>query len=152
MVGAAYGSINMSYYRTVQQLGEKEFAFNIKTFAGFAQGIKRIGISNWYAGLKYLFLSTDVTYKGDPLLPPEFVKNPEYASIVSQLGAVVELDNRDNVFTPNKGMKAHFDGIRSDKILGSDYDYWRLNYYMYLYKQLSEKISRGLARRWTASV
>ena len=76
MVGAAYGSINMSYYRTVQQLGEKEFAFNIKTFAGFAQGIKRIGISNWYAGLKYLFLSTDVTYKGDPLLPPEFVKNP----------------------------------------------------------------------------
>ena len=143
MVGAAYGSINMSYYRTVQQLGEKEFAFNIKTFAGFAQGIKRIGISNWYAGLKYLFLSTDVTYKGDPLLPPEFVKNPEYASIVSQLGAVVELDNRDNVFTPNKGMKAHFDGIRSDKILGSDYDYWRLNYYMYLYKQLSEKLVGG---------
>jgi outer membrane protein assembly factor BamA len=142
-IGGAYGSINMYYYRTVPQLGEKEFAFNIKTFAGFAQAIKRIGISNWYTGLKYLFLNTDVTYEGNPLLPPEFVKTKEYSSIVSQLGAVIELDSRDNTFTPDKGMKLHLDGVLSDNIFGSDYDYWRINYYMYLYKQLSKKLVGG---------
>lgn len=145
MIGGGYGSINMSYYRTVPQLGEKEFAFNIKTFAGLAQATKRVGISNWYIGLKYLFLSTDVTYAGDPLLPPEIVvKSTDLSKIVSQLGAVVELDNRDNIFTPNTGMKAHFDGIRSDKILGSDYDFWRLNYYTYIYKPISKKLTGGL--------
>ncbi|HEY6976644.1 MAG TPA: BamA/TamA family outer membrane protein [Chitinophagaceae bacterium] len=143
MFGGNYGDINMSYYRTVPNLGEKKFTFSIKTAGGLVQAIKRIGISNWYGGLKYLFLKTDVDYTGDRLLPPDFVKPIEYASIVSQLGAVIELDNRDNVFTPNKGMKVHVDAQLSDNIFGSDYDYWRMNYYMYAYKPISQKLTGG---------
>ncbi len=105
--GAAYANINMSFYRTVAQEGEKEFKFNIKAPAVFFAGHKKnIGYSNWYAGLKYLFLKTDVQYIGEK---PDWVKPIEYGSIVSQLGTVVELDNRDNIFTPDKGMKAHVD-------------------------------------------
>lgn len=146
MVGGGYGSINMAYYRTLPQVGEKEFRFNIKTSLVLLQAIKRIGYSHWYAGLKYLFLNTSVGYVGDTLthVPPEWEKPLTKSSIVSQLGAVVELDNRDNIFTPNKGMKVHFEGIRSDNIFGSDYDYWRLNYYMYAYKTLSKKLVGGL--------
>ncbi len=145
IVGGGYANINMSYYRTVDDLGEKEFKFNIKTPTISLQAIKRIGYSNWYAGLKYLFLKTDVKYVGDSVaLPPEWVKPNEYSSIVSQLGAVLELDNRDNVFSPDRGMKVHFDGIRSDNIFGSDYDYWRMNYYMYAYTPLSKKLTGGL--------
>ena len=143
LIGGGYGNINMSYYRTVQQLGEKEFAFNIKTPMLMLQAIKRIGISNWYAGLKYLFLKTDVEYTGNRLLPPGWIKPIEYSSIVSQLGAVTEFDNRDNIFTPNSGLKLHADIICSDNILGSDYDYWRSNYYMYAYKALSKKLVGG---------
>lgn len=143
-IGAAYGDINMSYFRDVPNLGEKEFKFSLKTLPVFLQGTKRISLSSWYAGLKYLFLKMDASYVGDTLLPPEFVKPVEYSSIVSQLGAVVELDNRDNIFTPNKGMKVHFDAQFSDNILGSDYDYQRINYYMYAYKPLSKKIIGGL--------
>ena len=144
-IGAAYANINISYYKTLPQLGEKEFKVNIKTPAVFLQAIKRIGYSNWYAGLKYLFLKTDVKYVGDTLLhvPPEWQKPIENSSIISQLGAVVELDNRDNVFTPNSGMKLHLDAIRSDNIFGSDYDFWRFNYYLYAYKTLSEKLVGG---------
>ena len=144
-VGAAYGNINISYYKTLSQLGEKEFKVNIKTPAVFLQAIKRTGYSNWYAGLKYLFLKTNVAYVGDSLLPlpPEWQKSFENSSIISQLGAVVELDNRDNVFTPNSGMKLHLDAIRSDNIFGSDYDFWRFNYYLFAYKTLSEKLVGG---------
>lgn len=142
-IGGGYGSINMSYYRTIGSLGEKEFKFNIKTPAVFLQAIKRIGFSHWYAGLNYMFLKTDIKYEGDPLLPVDWVKDREYSSIVSQLGLVVELDNRDNVFTPNNGMKVHVDGIWSDNILGSDYDYGRSNYYIYAYKSLTKKLVGG---------
>ena len=145
IIGGGYADINMSYYRTVNDLGEKEFKFNIKTPTIFLQSIKRIGYSNWYAGAKYLFLKTNVKYVGDSVtLPPTWVKQEEYSSVVSQLGAVVELDNRDNIFTPDRGLKLHFDGIRSDDAIGSDYDYWRMNYYMYAYKPLSAKLTGGL--------
>ncbi len=145
LIGGGYGDINMSYYRTVGELGDKEFKFNIKTPTVLLQAIKRIGYSNWYAGAKYLFLKTNVKYVGDSVaLPPTWVKQNEYSSVVSQLGAVIELDNRDNVFTPDRGMKVHFDGIRSDDAIGSDYDYWRMNYYMYAYTPISKKLIGGL--------
>ena len=143
-IGGGYANVNMSYYRNVQQLGEKEFAFNIRTFPLLLQGTKRIGTSYWYAGMKYLFLKTDLNYTGDLSIPPEFAKEKDYSSIVSQLGAVIELDKRDNIFTPNKGIKFHFDVNRSDNIFGSDYDFWKLNCYTYGYVKLAKKLTGGL--------
>jgi hypothetical protein len=142
IAGGGFGSINMNYYRTIPNKGEKEFAFNIKAYAASLQATKRIGYSHWYAGLKYFLAGTDVKYKGSDTAT--FVKPIEYSSIVSQLGAIIELDNRDNIFTPDKGMKLHVDAIRSDNIFGSDYDYWRMNYYTYMYKPLTKKLIGGL--------
>lgn len=142
IAGGGFGSINMSYYRAIPNKGEKEFAFNIKAYAASLQATKRIAYSHWYAGLKYFIAGADVKYKGSDTAT--FVKPIEYSSIVSQLGAIIELDNRDNVFTPDKGMKVHFDGFRSDNIIGSDYDYWRMNYYAYMYKPLTKKLIGGL--------
>lgn len=143
MVGGIYANVNMSYYRTLPQVGEKEFEFNIKVAGALLQATKRIGYSHWYVGAKYLFTSTNVEYKGDTI-KPSFVTPKEYKSIISQLGAIVELDNRDNIFTPNKGIKLHVDGIMSDNIIGSDFDFWRMNYYTYMYKTFFEKLTTGL--------
>ncbi|PWT96605.1 MAG: hypothetical protein C5B52_15320 [Bacteroidetes bacterium] len=140
VIGGAYANINMSYFRNTPQEEDKEFAFNFKTIVGFLQATKRISFSNWYAGFKYLFLNTDVRYKGTL---PDFVKSQEVHSTVSQFGLVLELDNRDNVFTPNKGVKVHLDGNISANFLGSDYEYYRLNYYMYAYAQFSKKFVGG---------
>ena len=91
---------------------------------------------------KYLFLKAEVKYNGDKRLD-SLGKTFEVNSTVSQLGAIIELDNRDNIFTPDKGLKIHLDGSRSDDFLGSDYEYWRVNYYMYAYKPLSKKLVAG---------
>src|SRR6187551_457591 len=40
IIGGGYANVNMSFYRTVPQLGEKEFAFNLKTIPLMAQAIK----------------------------------------------------------------------------------------------------------------
>jgi hypothetical protein len=142
-VGGAYMNINMSFFKTFKQLGEKEMKFNFKTVPIFLQAIKRIRFSNWYAGFKYLFLKTDVKYVGEKLLD-SLARDLEQNRLVSQLGAIVELDNRDNIFTPDKGVKIHVDAACSDNVLGSDYDFWRLNYYMYAYQPLSKKLIGGL--------
>ncbi|HYK46721.1 MAG TPA: hypothetical protein VEV83_16200 [Parafilimonas sp.] len=143
-VGSGFANINMAYYRSVGELGEKKFKFDIKTFPLYFDAAKRIGVSHWYAGIKYLFLSTNVEYTGDTVFSPDFVKPNEYKSIVSQFGAIIELDNRDNIFTPNRGIKAHLDVNRADNVIGSDFDYWRLNYYSYAYATLSDKLIGGL--------
>ena len=142
VIGGGFGNINLSFYRTFTQLGEKELKFNIHTLPLFLQASKRIGFSRWYLGPKYIFLKTDVKYNGDKILD-SLGKTYEANSIVSQLGAIVEMDNRDNIFTPDKGMKIHVDGSRSDDFLGSDYEFWRVNYFMYAYKPITKKLVGG---------
>jgi len=139
-IGGMYANVNMSFYRNVPQLGEKEFPFNFRTLPISLKATKRISVSHWYVGMQYLFLKTDVNYEGSI---PDWVKPSEMESMVSQLGAVVEFDNRDNIFAPNKGLKFHVDGIRSDKIFGSDFNYWRMDYYTFMYKPLTKKLIGG---------
>ncbi|HEX4850529.1 MAG TPA: hypothetical protein VFV08_06965 [Puia sp.] len=139
-IGGAYANVNMSFFRTFPEIGEKEFNFNFRTFPAIIQAAKRIGFSHWYAGIKYLFLKTEVNYEGTL---PSFVTPKEMNSINSQLGVVIELDNRNNIFTPDFGMKVHVDASRSDNIFGSDYEFWRINYYMYWYKPISSKLVAG---------
>lgn len=143
VIGGGYADINMSFYKTFENVGEKELAFNFKALPIFLQVSKRLGHSRWYAGLKYLFLDVDAKYTGDTVIS-HLAQSLEMDKTVSQLGAVLELDNRDNIFTPDRGMKLHFDGIRSDDFFGSDFEYWRLNYYMYYYLPLSKKLVGGL--------
>ncbi len=141
-IGGGFINLNMAFYRTFEQLGEKKLNFNFKVSPFSAQAIKRISHSRWYAGFKYLFLHTDVRYAGDSIL--ESLGKPlESKSVISQLGMIVELDNRDNIFTPDKGIKFHIDAVFSDNILGSDYDYWKMNYYMFAYTPISKKIVGG---------
>ena len=142
-IGGSYANINISFYRTFPGLGERQLKFNIATVPMLLQATKRIGLSHWYAGLKYIFSKSNVRFTGDDSLS-QLTKALESSTLLSQLGAIVELDNRDNIFTPDKGIKFHVDAIRSGNIFGSDYDFWRLNYYMYGYLPLSRQWTAGL--------
>lgn len=140
-IAAGYANINLAFYRTLSDAGKKKFEFNFRSVPLFIQAIKRIGFSHWYAGLNYMFLESKLSYEGTL---PSFVKPREINSLVSQLGAVIELDKRDNIFTPDSGLKVHFEAIYSGNLVGSDYDFWKLNYYMYGYRMLSRNVVLGL--------
>jgi hypothetical protein len=142
VIGGGYVNLNMAFYKTFSQSGEKKLDFHFEITPFYLQAIKRIQFSHWYAGFKYLFLHTDVRYAGDSL-SEVFGKPLESKSNISQLGAIIELDSRDNVFTPDRGVKLHIDAVYSGNSLGSDYDYWKMNYYMYVYAPLSKKIIGG---------
>jgi outer membrane protein assembly factor BamA len=141
-VGGIYADINMSFFRNLSNGEEKEFALTLKAYGLMLQAIKRIGHSSWYAGSKFSFSQVRVETEADSL--PSFVREKEKSSMISSLGAIVELDNRDNVFTPDKGMKLHLDAVMSDNVIGSDFDFWRLNYFMFWYHPVVKKITGGL--------
>ena len=143
VVGTGYANINISFYRDFDQKGEKEYKLNIKSFPLFLQATKRLGLSYWYLGFKYLFLKTDASYVGNKLFD-SLGKNFEMKSTVSHLGAILELDNRDNIFTPNKGTKLHADALWGNEAIGNDFNYWKFNYYLYTYFKFSEKLIGGL--------
>jgi hypothetical protein len=142
-IGGGYVNLNLSFYKKFDQLGEKEMKFNFRAVPVFLQAIKRIRFSHWYAGFKYLFLKTDTRYVGDTLLN-HFAKTLEQEQVISQLGAIIELDTRDNIFTPDRGIKFHVEAVCSDNVLGSDYDYWLLNYFMFWYRPISKNLVAGL--------
>jgi hypothetical protein len=143
MIGGGYADVNMSFYRTFNNLGEKELKFNFKAAPIMLQATKRIGLSRWYAGFRFVFLNAEAKYVGDTLLE-NIAKTFESEKTISTLGGIVEYDNRDNIFTPDRGMKLHIDGNRADDFLGSDFEYWRINYYTYLYRPLSKRLIGGL--------
>jgi len=133
----------MSFYKTFEQVGEKELKFTIDAIPAVIQATKRLGFSRWYAGFKYVFLKTSVSFRGDSSLH-FLIDSLVTDKTVSQLGIIMEMDNRDNVFTPDKGLKLHVDFNRSDDAIGSDYEFWRLNYYSYWYHPFFKNIFTGL--------
>jgi len=143
-VGGGYANINMSFFGTTKREVENEYKFNFKIIPFFIQAIKRVGYTHLYLGGRYMFLHSTLTYKGDQLLSPEFARPEDYDNTISQLGATAEYDGRDNIFTPDEGVKAHLDVQCSNKAIGSDYDYWLMNYYAYGYAKLSPKLIGGL--------
>jgi hypothetical protein len=141
-VAAAYADVNLSFYKTFANIGDREFKFNFKTIPVYLQGLKQFNDARWSAGMQYLFLSTKLSPIGDSL--PDFVSNKEVNSIVSQLGAIVQYDGRDNIFTPDKGVRLQTNFFWSNSAIGSDYNSWRINYSGIGYTPITPKLIGGL--------
>ncbi|WP_027125548.1 BamA/TamA family outer membrane protein [Gelidibacter mesophilus] len=125
-VSGGYTSINLSLYRNIPLLGEREFEFNFKTAYFYTAISKELGKTGLYAGLDYLFLNTKVSPNFEREMP-EFVSEKEINSKTSSLGVFLEIDKRNSVFTPDYGFYAKLDfGINADWT-GSDYKYERLD-------------------------
>lgn len=141
IIGGGYFDVNLSFYHTFENVGEQEFKFNFQVIPIILRVTKQIGNSQWYAGGQYVFANVKVNYEG---ALPEFVEPKEINSNISALAPMVEYDVRDNFFTPHKGFKAHAEAMWSDDAIGSDYDFWRGNAFLYYYQPLGPDWTLGL--------
>jgi hypothetical protein len=133
-----YADVNMNFYRTFQNGTESSFEFNIKTVPIYGQFTKQIGLSAWSLGLDYLFLNTTLANSN-----PLFNTPKELNSIVSKLGLVFDYDKRDNVFTPDKGIRWKTSLAGSDEIIGSDYGFTTLSSSAFWYVPISKQLIAG---------
>ena len=142
---AGYGDLNLSFYENLPNGNDKEFKLNFKTAIFYTQWLKQFRNAKWSAGPQYLFLNSNITLPDLNLnLPPSFVKPKDFNSLVSQLGGAIQFDGRDNIFTPDKGVRIQSDFFWSDNIIGSDYDGWRVNLSAIGYYPITDKLIGGL--------
>lgn len=142
-VGGGYGDVNMSFYENLPNGKDKEIDLNFKSFAFYARVMKQFRNGKWSAGPQYLLLDSKVNFPDLNDLP-SFAKLSDVKSVVSQLGGAIQFDGRDNIFTPDKGMRFQFDFFWSDNTIGSDYDAWRLNLSAIGYYPITKKLIGGL--------
>ncbi|MEL1252331.1 hypothetical protein AAEO57_00980 [Flavobacterium sp. DGU38] len=144
-VMAAYGDLNLSFYENLPNGNDKEFKLNFKTSIFYTQWLKQFNNAKWSAGPQYLLLNSKISLPDfNAELPPSFMKPEDVNSLVSQLGGAVQFDGRDNIFTPDKGIRIQSDFFWSDNMIGSDYDGWRVNLSAIGYYHVAKNLVGGL--------
>ncbi|AWK03784.1 hypothetical protein HYN56_05905 [Flavobacterium crocinum] len=143
-VAAGYGDVNLSFYANNRpNLPDQEFKLNFRSTIFYTQWLKQFNNAKWSAGPQYMFLNSKINLP-DFNLPPPFVKPGDIKSTVSQLGGAIQFDGRDNIFTPDKGIRIQSDFFWSDNAIGSDYDAWRVNLSAIGYYPLAKTLIGGL--------
>ena len=141
---AAYGDMNLSFYaNNLPNQKDEEFKLNFNSTIFYTQWLKQFNNAKWSVGPQYLFLNSKINLP-DFNLPPPFVDPKDIKSTISQLGAALQFDGRDNIFTPDKGIRLQSDFFWSDKALGSDYQAWRINFSAIGYYPLAKTLIGGL--------
>ncbi|WP_343696275.1 hypothetical protein [Flavobacterium sp.] len=143
-VMAGYGDMNLSFYENnLPNVPDQEFKLNFKSTVFYTQWLKQFRNAKWSAGPQYFFINSKINLP-DINLPPPFVKPGDIKSTVSQFGGAIQFDGRDNIFTPDKGIRLQSDFFWSDDAIGSDYDAWRVNLSAIGFYPLTEKLIGGL--------
>jgi hypothetical protein len=123
-----YLSANLNVYRQAP-IGSNvlKIGFNIEGPVFVPAFRFRIKDSRSFVGVEYTLLDLNVTFD----LP--FDQLPEdlasFSATLSGLGGLYTWDSRDNTFTPNRGMYANSSWTYYDELIGSDYDYTRIDSY-----------------------
>lgn len=125
-VGGGYTSINLSFYHEFEDIGEKQFDFNIRMIPVFFNVSKRISKSDVYFGLKYTFMDNDLTPRFDESLPG-FINDTDLGSKVSSPGLFFDWDKRNSIFTPDEGFLLNVGYQQDDNWTGSDFTFGKFN-------------------------
>ena len=122
-----YANVNMDFYHTFEDLGEKKFPFNFKVVPIFASASKKVFKGKeFYLGMSYAYVPTKVAGNFSGTLPP-FVKPLDLDNKTATLGLFTDLDTRNSIFTPDKGLRTVIEYKMDANWTGSDYNYQRLN-------------------------
>jgi hypothetical protein len=109
----------------------------------FMQQIKfRLGGTNLFLGGKYMLFDTYNTFDV-PIDNPDFTGN-EFSATLSEATVKFELDSRNYVFTPTKGVFLGFSGTYSDTWMGGEGLYGKAGLTLIGYIPAGEKVFLGL--------
>lgn len=142
--GVADVSINLDFYGVGGQLPGPidKVGYTLRGFGSFQQGMVRLGDSDTYAGIRWIYLdltaSLDVA-AGDIGLSPR-----QTAKRSSGAGVAIEHDSRDNIFTPNRGWLGAFEATFYSPSIGSSNTFQAYRAHVFDYRQLSRDWILGL--------
>jgi len=151
LTGGIYASINLDFHGVGADsaLENNPLRYNLEPKGGMLIGKYRLGESRYWAGLGYAFASTKVSFDAPDTTP----NLPDYDR-VSNLGMLLpslNLDTRDNVFTPIRGVYLELSANVAGKWLGGDNNFVRPSLQAIQYLPLPHDFYLGLNLQGAAS-
>jgi hypothetical protein len=137
LAGIAKAELNLDYYGPADN--PRRFALDAPFV--IAQGLARIGDSDWFAGPRYIYVGTSARFAGDT---PGTIPLPELEAHIGRASLVVDYDSRDNIFTPSSGSYAEIDFGVARPGLGSSTSFDSLLARGYTYLPFGEDVVLGL--------
>ena len=133
--GVSRMSVNLDFFGIGGQ--GRPLSYNLDGWASVQEGMARLGGSDvWLvARWNYLDLKNRFDVEGAPAL-----SNLERATRASGLGLSVEVDTRDNIFTPSRGWYGAVDANFYDPDWGSDTRFQSYRGYGFLYVPIGQDV------------
>ncbi|HBX42374.1 MAG TPA: glyceraldehyde-3-phosphate dehydrogenase [Deltaproteobacteria bacterium] len=125
--GIGYASLELAFYGTGPKTSDISRDFEMRTIPFVQDIVTRIGESDFFAGLKYIFVSSDITFKPGRDIPGVTDRDWSVRSRIGGFTPHIEYDSRDNIFTPNRGVHADASFGFFNEIFGGDYNYRKLH-------------------------
>jgi hypothetical protein len=141
--GLGYLDLNLKFYGfgADSPLQKEPIPFDIRTAATSQRVQARLGSSDFYAGVQYLFLATKSRFAGE--LPPGIT--PRELNIdVGGLGGRLEYDTRDNFLSPTRGLDLYGEGNAFEPAFGSGSRFGRARIQTLLFGRPAEHWGLGL--------
>jgi hypothetical protein len=141
---AGYASINLKFHGIGDDtpLDDSPEHYNIEGLF-ILQDIKfRLWDTDFFAGGRYQYLGANVDF--DDVEAPPGVRKETLDSTVSQLGLVLGYDSRDNIFSPNRGIKADLQAMFAGEPIGSDDTFQKYRLASLFFWQWGRKLDLGL--------
>lgn len=125
--GLGYADLQLTIYGTRPQTTDISRDIEIRAVPFIQDLGVRIPGSDYFAGLRYVFVSSDITFTPGRSIPGITDREWTGNSKIGGLTPYLEYDSRDNIFTPNRGIHARASLGFFDEIFGGDYDYRELH-------------------------
>jgi hypothetical protein len=117
--GFGYVDLNLKFYGfgAESPFQQSPAHFEIKASATAQRVQARLGATDFYGGLQYIYISARSTFAGE--LPPGITPR-ELDSKVGGLGGTLEYDTRDNFLSPQCGVDVFGESTAFDPAFGGD--------------------------------
>ncbi len=151
LAAGVYASVNLDFHGVGadSQLENNPLRYNLEPKGGMLSAKYRLGETRAWAGLGYAFASTKVSFDAPDTTP----NLPDYdrVSNTGMLLPSLNLDSRDNVFTPVRGVYLEISANVAGKWLGGDNNFVRPSLTAIQYLPLPHSFYFGLNLQGSAS-
>ncbi|MGD8555880.1 MAG: BamA/TamA family outer membrane protein [Chromatiales bacterium] len=152
LIGIADTDINLEFFGLggERNLGQQGLDYTIAARGGVIGGSYRLGKSPFWAGLRYVRATTNVSLDVGNSLPPQ-IPSLDLELNLGALTPSLTYDTRDNFFTPTHGLYLDLSATLFRQSLGSDRDFEKATFTAIGYQPLTENLYLGARASGTVS-
>ena len=137
-------SINLDFYGIGGRLPipADRIGYNLRGIGSFQQAMLRIADTDTFVGVRWVYL--DLETRRAVSADDAGLSAHQLAKRSSGIGATVEHDSRDNIFTPNRGWVGAAEATFYERAFGSSNDFQAYRAHVFDYLPLSPRYTLGL--------